>query len=147
MTGRPALSGTTEVAGVIGSPIRHSLSPALFNAAFAALGLDWAFLAFEVAPGSAAGAMAGFRALGLRGLSVTMPHKSAVAGLADRLTPAAARLEAVNSVYWSGSEVVGDSTDGAGFIDSLAAEGVDPAGLSCAVLGAGGAARAVVAAL
>jgi len=141
------LSGATEVAGVIGSPIRHSLSPVLFNAAFAELGLDWAFLAFEVAPGGVEGAMAGFRALGLRGLSVTMPHKSAMAGLADRLTPAAGRLEAVNSVYWSGSEVVGDSTDGAGFLDSLAAEGVDPAGMACAVLGAGGAARAVVLAL
>ena len=141
------LSAATEVAGVIGSPIRHSLSPALFNAAFAELGLDWAFLAFEVAPGGAQGAMAGFRALGLRGLSVTMPHKTEVAGLVDRLTPAAERLEAVNSVYWSGSEVVGDSTDGAGFLDSLGAEGLEPAGLSCAVLGAGGAARAVVLAL
>ncbi|MHB1444636.1 MAG: shikimate dehydrogenase [Acidimicrobiales bacterium] len=141
------LSGATGVAGVIGSPIRHSLSPALFNAAFAELGLDWVFLAFEVAPGGAGGAMAGFRALGLRGLSVTMPHKTDVASLVDRLTPDAERLEAVNSVYWSDSDVVGHSTDGAGFLDSLRAEGVDPGGLSCAVLGAGGAARAVVLAL
>ncbi|HVA42447.1 MAG TPA: shikimate dehydrogenase [Acidimicrobiales bacterium] len=141
------LSAATEVAGVIGSPIRHSLSPALFNAAFAELGLDWAFLAFEVAPGAAGGAIAGFRGLGLRGLSVTMPHKTEMAGLVDRLTPAAQRLEAVNSVYWSGSDTVGDNTDGAGFLDSLGAEGVEPAGLSCVVLGAGGAARAVVLAL
>jgi len=78
---------------------------------------------------------------------VTMPHKTDMAALVDRLTPDAERLGAVNSVYWAGSQVVGDSTDGAGFLDSIREEGVEPAGRTCLVLGAGGAARAVVVAL
>ncbi|MGH9275721.1 MAG: shikimate dehydrogenase, partial [Acidimicrobiales bacterium] len=68
------ISGATRSAGVIGLPIRHSLSPAIFNAAFAASGLDWAYLAFEVPEGAAGLAMAGVRSLGLEGVSVTMPH-------------------------------------------------------------------------
>lgn len=141
------IGATTELAGVIGYPVRHSRSPVLFNTAFDRLGLDWVFLAFEVAPGMAGDALAGFRALGLRGLAVTMPHKSDLVGLVDRLTPEAARLGAVNSVYRDGGEVVGANTDGAGFLDSLRAEGMDPAGWRCVVLGAGGAARAVILAL
>ena len=72
------ITGHTRAAGVIGTPIRHSLSPAIFNAAFAAAGLDWAYLAFEVPEGAAGLALGGMRALGLDGLSVTMPHKAAV---------------------------------------------------------------------
>ena len=70
------ITGTTRVAGVIGSPARHSLSPTIHNAAFQAAGLDWVFLAFEVAAGEGAAAVAGMRTLGLGGLSVTMPHKT-----------------------------------------------------------------------
>lgn len=140
--------GSTRVAGVIGDPVRHSLSPALHNAAFRALGLDWAFLAFPVAAGQTGPALLGVRALSIDGLSVTMPHKSAVAALVDRLSPAAERLQAVNTVAWEGTALVGHNTDGAGLLDSLGADhGVDPAGRRCLVLGAGGAARAVVLAL
>ncbi|HVE94715.1 MAG TPA: shikimate dehydrogenase [Acidimicrobiales bacterium] len=141
-------SGATRVAGVIGDPVRHSLSPAIHNAAFAETGLDWVFVAFPVPAGSVRVALDGVRALGIDGLSVTMPHKEAAAGAVDRLSPAARELGAVNTVVREGSELVGHNTDGDGFLDALRAdEGFDAAGKRCAVLGAGGAARAVVRAL
>jgi shikimate dehydrogenase len=133
------------LAAVIGSPVRHSLSPAIHNAAFAALGLDWAFVAFDVQPGDVPAVLAAARALGLGGLSVTMPLKEAAAATVDRLTPAAAALGAVNTVVVGPDGLTGDNTDGAGFVDAL--RPWDPAGCRCAVLGAGGAARAVVRAL
>ena len=136
---------------MIGDPIRHSLSPALHNAAYAALGLDWVYVAFPVPAGSGAEAVGAMRTLGLAGLSVTMPHKQAAASAVDRLSPTAARLGVVNTVSWAASpegELVGDSTDGPGFIDSLRGdEGFDPAGCRAVVLGAGGAARSVTLAL
>lgn len=142
------ISGTTRSAGVIGLPIRHSLSPSIFNAAFAASGLDWAYLAFEVPDGAAGLAMGGVRALGLEGVSVTMPHKAAVISALDEITDDAEVLDAVNCVARRGTTLVGHNTDGPGFIDALRLdEGVDPAGRSFAVIGAGGAARAVIRAL
>lgn len=143
-------TGSTHVAAVIGSPVRHSLSPVIHNAAFGALGLDWVYVAFEVPPGAARGALAAVRALGIDGLNVTMPHKTDVAGAVDRLTPTAQALGAVNTVMRGPQrdELVGDNTDGAGFIDALRIdEGFDPAGRRCVVVGAGGAGRAVVRAL
>jgi shikimate dehydrogenase len=136
------------VAGVVGDPVRHSLSPTLHNAAFEALELDWVFLAFEVPAGEAKAAIEGMRALGIDGLSVTMPHKSDVAAAVDRLSATAERLGAVNTVVRQGGVLVGENTDGAGFVDALRSdEGFDPAGRRCLVVGAGGAARAVVLAL
>jgi shikimate dehydrogenase len=131
---------------VIGSPIRHSRSPAIHNAAFAACGLDWTFVAFEVGQGGGAGAVAAARALGLRGLSVTMPLKAEVAAAVDELTPAAAALDAVNTVIVRSGRTIGDNTDGGGFVDSLP-RGWNLPGRRCLVLGAGGAARAIVWAL
>lgn len=136
------------MAAVIGHPIGHSLSPVLHNAAFAATGLDWAYLAFDVPPGSAAAALEGMRAFGIDGLSVTTPHKDAVARLVDRRSPTAARLEAVNTVVRCGDELVGESTDGPGFLAALRLDhAFDPAGRRCLVRGSGGAARAVILAL
>lgn len=141
-------SGSTRVAGVIGWPVRHSLSPAIHNAAYRALGLDWVYLAFPVPPGAVTAALAGARALDLAGLSVTMPHKAAVAAVVDVCTADAVALRAVNSVRRDGDRLVGDNTDGAGLVDSLRIDsGVDPAGRRVVVVGAGGAARAVVRAL
>ncbi len=141
-------SASTQVAAVIGDPVDHSLSPVLHNAAFAALGLDWVYLAFPVATGSVAGAIAGARALGLVGLSVTMPHKAPVAAEMDQLSLTATRLGAVNTVIRRGRELVGESTDGDGFLAALRTDGGwDPSGRRCVVLGAGGAARAIVLAL
>src|SRR5687767_6297716 len=132
----------------MGDPVRHSLSPAILNAAFAAVGLDWVFVAFEVPEGKAPAALEGMRALGIDGLSVTMPHKSAVARSVDRLTPAADELAAVNCVSRTGDVLVGDNTDGDGFLDALRIdEGFDPVGSRCVIVGAGGAGRAVVRAL
>jgi shikimate dehydrogenase len=146
------LTAATRVAGVIGDPVEHSLSPVLHNAAFAALGIDWAYVAFRVAAGQGGAAIEAMRTLDLAGLSVTMPHKEAAAQAVDRLTPGAAILGSVNTVSWSrateDSELVGESTDGAGFVSALVGdEGFDPAGRRCVVLGTGGAARAVILAL
>ncbi|HEX2024253.1 MAG TPA: shikimate dehydrogenase [Acidimicrobiales bacterium] len=139
----------TQVAAVVGDPVRHSVSPAMHNAAFRALGLDWVFVAFEVPAGEALTALAGARALGLQGLSVTMPHKADVAVGVDRLTPAAQAVGAVNTVVRRARGVLeGDNTDGTGLLDALRSdEGFDPAGRRCLVVGAGGAARAVIRAL
>ena len=138
----------TRLAGVIGTPIRHSLSPAIFQGAFTACGLDWAYLAFEVREGAAPEAMAGVRALGLEGVSVTMPHKAAVLSALDELDPTAAALGAANCVVRRGEVLTGHNTDGAGLVDSLRVdEGLEVAGLRCVVLGAGGAGRAVAHAL
>jgi shikimate dehydrogenase len=139
------ITGSTRLAAVIGSPVRHSLSPALHNAAFEQLGLDWAYAAFEVAPGSAPAALDAMRTLGLGGLSVTMPHKEAVAAAVDQLDPAAAALRSVNTVApQPDGSLLGCSTDGAGFVASLAAAGVSVAGRSVCVLGAGAAGRSII---
>lgn len=140
-------TGATQLAGVIGWPVRHSRSPDIHNAAYRALGLDWVYVALPVPPGRVPEALAGMRALGIEGLSVTMPHKAAVAARVDRLTADAAALGAVNSVRRDGDLLVGDNTDGGGFLDSLRDAGIDPSGRRCVVLGAGGAARAVIRAL
>lgn len=142
------ISGATRVAGVIGDPVRHSLSPVLHNAAYRELGIDWVYVAFEVPDGATRSALDAMRALGLGGLSVTMPHKSAAATACDELTPAAAALHSVNTVsIGARGNLVGDSTDGEGFLRSLRDAGHDPGGAAVLVLGAGGAARAVARAL
>ncbi|HZQ80331.1 MAG TPA: shikimate dehydrogenase [Acidimicrobiia bacterium] len=145
---RPPLSGHTRVVGVIGDPVSHSLSPALHNSAFEALRLDWVYVAFPVPRGRGADAVAAIPALGLVGFNVTMPHKEDVAAACDELTPDAAALRSVNTVVARpGGRTLGDSTDGPGFLDALADEDVAVAGQPVLVLGAGGAARAVVLAL
>jgi shikimate dehydrogenase len=149
--GAPAqrpISGATRLAAVIGSPVRHSLSPALHNAAFAAAGLDWRFLAFEVAPGGAAGAVAAMRTLGIAGYAVTTPHKADVAAAVDAVDASSVALRSVNTVVLrDDGSTFGVSTDGDGFVDSLRAAGTDPAGRRVVVLGAGGAARSIIDAL
>lgn len=142
------ITGATRVAAVIGHPVRHSLSPALHNAAFQQLGVDWVYTAFEVMPGGAQAAIDAMRVLGLGGLSVTMPHKEMVADAVDSLDPAAAALRSVNTVVpQADGLLMGYSTDGAGFVASLAAAGVQVHGRTVCVLGAGAAARAIVDAL
>ena len=142
------MSGASRLAAVIGDPVRHSLSPTLLNAAFAEAGLDWHFMALEVAEGRSDEALDAVRALGLAGLSVTMPHKAAVAAAVDHRTEQAELLDAVNCVVAEGGRLVGHNTDGDGFLDGLRHDtGFDPAGRSTVVIGAGGAARAVVLAL
>jgi shikimate dehydrogenase len=135
------------VAAVIGDPVAHSLSPAIHNAAFEACGIDAVFVALPVRPADLAAAVACVRALDLLGLSVTMPHKSAIQEHLDVVGPEAAALDAVNCVLREGDRLVGTTTDGRGFVDALAAASVDLVGTRVLVLGAGGAARAVIHAL
>ncbi|MFT4618175.1 MAG: shikimate dehydrogenase [Minisyncoccia bacterium] len=136
---------TRRIAAVIGSPVTHSLSPAIHQAAFDAAGVSWTYTAFDIT--DAAAALSAMRLLGLAGLSVTMPLKEDVAQAVDRLDPAARVLNSVNTVSWDGGELVGSSTDGAGFVASLAAAGVAVDGAEISVIGAGGAARSVIDAL
>jgi len=140
-------TGSTRVAAVIGDPISHSLSPVIFNAAFEAARLDWVFVALRVAAGDTRRAFDGVRATGIGGLSVTMPHKDAAGELVDELTPEARALGAVNCVVNRDGTLVGHNTDGDGLLSALAAEGIGVGGERIVVLGAGGAARSVIAAL
>jgi shikimate dehydrogenase len=142
------ITGATRLAAVIGSPVRHSLSPALHNAAFAAAGLDWRMLAFEVAPGDGAAAVRAMRTLRIGGLAVTTPHKADVAAAVDEVDASALALRSVNTVVLrDDGSTFGASTDGRGFVDSLRAAAVTLEGKCVVVLGAGGAARSIVDAL
>src|SRR5688572_25916274 len=137
------ITGATRVVGVIGDPVRHSLSPAIHNAAFAALGLDWVYVAFPVATGRGGDAVAAARTLGLAGLNVTMPHKAQVAAACDDLTDDARALRAVNTVViGEDGRALGASTDGEGFLASLAEDGIAVGdGTRVLIVGAGGAAK------
>lgn len=139
-----------RIVGVIGSPVAHSLSPLLHEAAFAELGLArrWRSFAFAVPEGQAADALDALRRNDLTGVSVTMPHKAAVAGLVDACSDVAERLDAVNCVVNRRGALWGTNTDGEGFVASLRrGAAFEPAGRRCLVVGAGGAARAVILAL
>ena len=139
------ITGETRVVGVIGHPIRHSLSPVIHNAGFRSTGIDYVYAAFDVAPGAAAEALQALKVLGLAGLSVTMPHKADVARRVDRLAESARHLDSVNTVEIAADgTLVGHSTDGDGLVESLKRHRIGVAGASIAVVGAGGAGRSVV---
>jgi shikimate dehydrogenase len=143
------LGASTRIVGVIGDPIGHSRSPAMHNAAFRALGLPYAYVAFRVAAREVGPAVRAVRALDLVGLNVTIPHKQAVIPHLDALSPAAAACGAVNTIINRAGRLTGDNTDAVGLARDLAALGVSPRSrLDLAiVIGAGGAARAAVFAL
>jgi shikimate dehydrogenase len=144
----PPIGAGTRIAGVIGDPVAHSASPALHNAGYAALGLDYVYVAFPVPAGRGGDAVRAMPVLGLVGLNVTMPHKADAARACDELSPDARVLGAVNTVIARpDGRLWGDSTDGEGFVRALRDDGIEPDGRSVLVLGAGGAARAVVLAL
>jgi shikimate dehydrogenase len=135
-------------AGVLGWPLEHTLSPAIHNAAFRRAGIDCTYLAFEVPPEDLAAAVRGLRALGVYGANVTMPHKERVADLLDEVTGDAAVLRVVNTIAPLSGRLIGHNTDVAGFTAVLTDDaGYSPEGRRAVVLGAGGAARAVVKAL
>lgn len=139
------ITAKTTLVGLMGWPISHSISPVMHNAAFAELRMNWRYVPLPVPPERVGEAVAGVRALGLRGVNVTVPHKQAVMPFLDRWTPAAAAIGAVNTILVSEEgELLGDNTDAAGFVTDLRANGVNPAGQRVLVLGAGGSARAVV---
>lgn len=137
------ISGKTQLCGVIGDPVAHSLSPALHNAAFSHLKLDFVFLAFRVKAVELQNAMQGMRGLGIRGLNVTMPHKTAVIRYLDDVESNVKFLASVNTILNEDGRLVGFSTDGVGALHALRENGVNPAGKKVLLLGAGGAAKAI----
>lgn len=138
------IDGTTRIAGVIGDPVAHTLSPPMHNAAFTALGLAWVYVPFRVAPERLGDAVRAVRALNLAGLNVTIPHKVAVLDFLDELDESARLIGAVNTIVNRDGRLIGYNTDGAGFLRSLRVDaGAEPRGRSVLLLGAGGAARAI----
>jgi shikimate dehydrogenase len=142
------IGGRTGVLGVIGDPVEHTLSPALQGAALAATGLDYVYVPFRVRPPALAAAIAGMRALQIRGLNVTVPHKPAVVELMDDLAPEARAVGAVNTAANQDGRLIGHNTDAFGATQSLRHDlGLDRLPPCVALLGAGGAARAILYAL
>lgn len=144
------IDARTQLVGLIGWPVEHSLSPMMHNAAFAALNMNWLYLPLPVPPQRVKAAVSGLATLGFRGANVTIPHKRAVLSALSSLTPQAEALGGVNTLLIGQGEeptIVGANTDAAGFLTALAGAGFDVAGTRALVVGAGGAARAVVYAL
>jgi shikimate dehydrogenase len=137
------ISGKTVVCGIIGDPVEHTISPVMHNTAFLKLNLDYIYIPFKVEADNLAQAVRGLRALNLRGLNVTIPHKKAVISLLDEVDPLAELIGAVNTIVNNNGCLKGYNTDASGFIRSLTAEKVQPENKNIVILGAGGAARAV----
>jgi shikimate dehydrogenase len=137
-----AITASTTLVGILGWPVSHSLSPAMHNAAFAALDLDWAYVPLPTPPERVAEAVRGLAAAGFAGLNVTIPHKGAVLDLCDDVEPSAAHAGSVNTLVFDDGKIRGSSTD----IVALD-RAVESAAGTALVLGTGGSARAAVAAL
>ena len=144
----PQITSQTAVIGVIGHPIAHSFSPQMHNAAIRALGMDCCYVAFHVLPDRVGEAVAGVRALGLRGLNVTVPYKQAVMPFLDEISEEASAIGAVNTIALRDDKLLGYNTDVYGILAALRlGAGLDPLPEEVVVLGAGGAARGIVYAL
>lgn len=140
------IKGTTRLLGVIGYPVKHSLSPVMHNAAIATLNLDLVYLPFPIAPGQLKTAIDGFAAVGVQGFNITIPHKQAIIPWLTEVSEIAQAIGAVNTVWWSDRGWCGTNTDALGFIAPLKALDRDWSQTPALILGNGGAARAVVAA-
>jgi len=140
---RHIVSGKTRICGLIGDPVEHSMSPAMQNAAFRELGLDYVYVPFHVKSAELGQAIAGMRALNIRGLNVTVPHKVAVVQFLDKLDPLAEKIGAVNTIVNDDGVLTGYNTDATGFLQALLEREIEPAGKRAVILGAGGAARAI----
>jgi shikimate dehydrogenase len=143
----PNINGQTKLVGLIGYPVEHSLSPAMHNSAFAALNLNWCYVPLPVLPERLGEAGAGLRALGFVGANVTVPHKEAVMSYLDEVAPEAQAIGAVNTIVVREAELIGYNTDWQGFFTTLNEGSFSLHDKQAVVLGAGGAARAVVYAL
>ena len=141
--GNNTISGKTRVCGVIGDPIEHTMSPVMHNAAFKALNLDYLYLPFRVRQEQLGQAIDGMKALNIRGLNVTIPHKVAVMPLLDKIDSLAEKIGAVNTIVNDDGVLTGYNTDAGGFMQALLEQGIEPQGKSAVILGAGGAARAI----
>lgn len=145
--GVPPITGRTRVAAVLGDPVAHSRSPEMHNAAFAALGLDWVYVAVRVKAADLRRAIAGLRAMGFGGANLTVPHKEKALRLVDHVTERARLTGAVNTLVPREAGLLGENTDVVGFRRALRDLGIRMRGRRAVVIGAGGAARAVVLAL
>jgi shikimate dehydrogenase len=146
------INGHTILVGIIGMPVKHSLSPLIHNTAFEALGLNWCYVPLPVSPEKVEESIRGLIALGFQGVNVTAPHKQAVIPYLDYISPDAQQLGAVNTLIIKHEadkpvSVEGYNTDKAGFITDLRENGFEPKGKSVVIVGAGGAARAVISGL
>lgn len=138
------ITGHTVLCGLLGSPVSHSISPMMHNEAFAQLGLDYAYLAFDVDTDNLKTAVEGLRTLGVRGFNVTMPDKNMMTKLVDKLTPAAQLTGAVNTVINDNGVLTGHTTDGIGYMLAAKDAGYDLTGKKMTLLGAGGAATSIL---
>jgi shikimate dehydrogenase len=136
-----------NIVGLIGWPVEHSVSPAMQNAAFEVLGLDWQYVLLPVEPGRLEASVHALRQEPFRGANVTVPHKEAVMAHLDEVTAAAREIGAANTIVAERGRLTGHNTDAGGFLAALSEAGFEPEGSSALVLGAGGAARSVVHAL
>jgi shikimate dehydrogenase len=141
------VSGSTNLLGIIGNPVTHSLSPLMHNAAFRSLGLDWEYVPLPVQSHRVNDALKGLIALGFRGANVTVPHKERVIPFLSQSSQDAAAIGAVNTLVVDDDRLLGFNTDWTGFLNHASESGFDVSGTKALVLGSGGSARAVVYAL
>ncbi len=137
------ITGHTELIGLMAYPIRHSASPAMHNEAFAELGCDYAYLAFEVGADEIEAGVQAIRTLKMRGSNISMPNKTLVGEYLDELTPAAKMCGAVNTVVNDNGHLIGTITDGVGFMQAAADNGINPIGKKMTIVGCGGAGTAI----
>lgn len=137
------VTGTTRICALIGDPVEHTMSPAMHNAAFSYLGIDYLYIPFKVAREYLPAAIEGMKALNFAGFNVTIPHKVAVMSLLDEVDTSAQRIGAVNTVIIQNGRTKGYNTDGRGFLQALQLENIEPANKRVVLLGAGGAARSI----
>lgn len=146
--GEMNINGETRLTGIIGHPLTYTISPAIHNAVFGKLGMNFAYVPLVVEPDKLFGALEGLRSLGFVGVNVTMPFKEAVLPFMDDIASYAQMVGAVNTIHIRDGQLIGYNTDGRGFIASLENDaGFDPSGKRAVILGAGGGARSVAASL
>jgi len=137
------INGKTRITGLFGYPVEHTLSPAMHNAAFKELGLNYCYVPFSVHPDYLEKAVQSIKALNLAGVNVTVPHKEKVLPYLDEINEEASFIGAVNTIVHSGGRLIGYNTDGRGFMQSLADNGISAEGKNILIIGAGGACRAI----
>lgn len=138
-----SVSAKTRLCGIIGDPIGHTMSPIMHNAAFKKVGVDYLYVPSRVRKEELGKAIEDMRALNVRGLNVTIPHKVAVIPFLDELDPLAERIGAVNTIVNDDGTLRGYNTDAAGFLQAMLERGIEPKGKNMVILGAGGASRAI----
>lgn len=137
------ITGHTQLTGLLGSPVAHSISPRMHNESFQYWNLDYVYLCFDVQEAALATAVSGLRTMGVRGFNLTMPCKNRMVELCDCLSPATRLIDAVNTVVHEDGRLTGHNTDGVGFVRALKDAGHEIKGQTVTLLGAGGAATAI----